>query len=81
VDRITILVNGSPIEVERGTSVAAALLNSRIWGFRQAVNGEPRGPICAMGICFECRVTIDGIAHRRSCMVPCEAGMEVDTSG
>ena len=25
-----------------------------------SVTGEPRGPLCAMGVCFECRVTIDG---------------------
>jgi sarcosine oxidase subunit alpha len=34
-----------------------------------------------MGICFECRVTIDGRAHCRSCQVICQAGMEVATDG
>jgi sarcosine oxidase subunit alpha len=32
-----------------------------------------------MGICFECRVTVNGRAHVRSCQVLCEAGMEVQT--
>lgn len=81
MDRITIRVNGSPVEVEEGTTVAAALLNAGVWSFRLAVSGGHRGPICAMGICFECRVTIDGTAHRRACMVACEAGMEVGTGG
>ena len=35
---------------------------------RRSVSGEPRGVLCAMGICFECRVTLDGVAHRRACM-------------
>ncbi len=34
---------------------------------RRSATGEPRGPLCGMGTCFECRVTIDGVPHRRSC--------------
>jgi sarcosine oxidase subunit alpha len=32
-----------------------------------------------MGICFECRVTVDGAPHRRACLVVCANGMRVDT--
>jgi sarcosine oxidase subunit alpha len=32
-----------------------------------------------MGICFECRVTIDGASHARSCTLLCTEGMEVRT--
>jgi sarcosine oxidase subunit alpha len=32
-----------------------------------------------MGICFECRVTIDGQPHARSCEILCESGMTVET--
>jgi sarcosine oxidase subunit alpha len=32
-----------------------------------------------MGICYECRVTIDGVAHRRACLVPVSDGMIVQT--
>jgi len=34
-----------------------------------------------MGICFECRVTVDGRPHVRSCQVVCRPGMEVRTDG
>jgi sarcosine oxidase subunit alpha len=44
-----------------------------------SVTGEPRAPLCGMGICFECRATINGFAHRRSCQVLCEPGMDVRT--
>ncbi len=60
-------------------SIAAALWNAGIRKFRRSVTGEPRGPLCAMGICFECRVTIDGAVHRRSCLEPCRPGLEVKT--
>jgi len=32
-----------------------------------------------MGICMECRMTIDGVPHRRSCQVICTPGMEAVT--
>ena len=46
---------------------------------RTSVSGKPRGPLCGMGICFECRVTINGISHCRSCQILCEPGMDVST--
>ena len=74
-----LVVDGKPLEVAVGTNVAAALLNAGVRRFRRSVDGEPRGPICAMGICFECRVTIDGVEHQRACMELCRDGMEVTT--
>jgi sarcosine oxidase subunit alpha len=47
---------------------------------RDAVDGAPRAPLGGMGVCFECRVTIDGVAHRRACLVPVAEGMIVRTS-
>ena len=78
---IKISVNGTETSVDEGTSVAAALINTGVWCFRTSVDGNPRAPVCAMGICFECRVTIDGQPHRRACMESCRAGMKVDTGG
>ena len=72
-------VNGAPVKVASGTTVAAAILMTGPLT-RRSVTGEPRGPLCGMGICFECRVTIDGMPHRRSCQVLCAEGMEVRTS-
>lgn len=37
---------------------------------RRSVSGEPRGPLCGMGICFECRATVSGVPHRRTCQIP-----------
>jgi hypothetical protein len=30
-------------------------------------------------VCFECRVTVNGTSQIRSCLVTCEAGMEIET--
>ncbi len=32
-----------------------------------------------MGICFECRVTVDGIGQRRACVLPCAEGTVIET--
>ena len=77
-DQVSLKVNGSSISVPSGTTVAVAIALAG-HPCRISVTGEPRGPLCGMGICFECRVTIDGIPHCRSCQSPCEPGMEVRT--
>ncbi len=78
-ERLTILVNGQPVDVRAGTVVAAALAQAGVTQFRRSLHGEPRGPLCGMGVCGECRVTINGQPHCRSCLTLCAPGMEVRT--
>ncbi len=79
--RIRITVDGTSVLVPAGRSVAAAVEQSGRQVFRHSVTGEPRGPVCGMGICYECRVTVNGRANQRSCLLPCEVGMEIRTDG
>ena len=78
-ETITLNINGRPISVSAGVTVAAAILTAGITSFRRSVTGQPRGPLCGMGICFECRATIDGVPHRRTCQLPVREGMEIQT--
>lgn len=80
-DHVTISVNGKPVSVPSGTLLAAAVAQAGVSSFRTSVRGEPRGPLCGMGVCFECCVTINGEAYSRSCLTLCEEGMEVRTNG
>ena len=75
-DEVTITVNGTRVTVPFGATVAVAVMMAGA-ACRNSVSGEPRGPLCAMGICFECRVAINGRAHCRSCQIICEEGMDV----
>ncbi|MGE5733354.1 MAG: (2Fe-2S)-binding protein, partial [Gemmatimonas sp.] len=79
--RVEIQVDGARIETEPDITLAAALLNANVFGFRTSVSGEPRAPLCGMGVCYECRVTIDGVAHQRACMRVVAPGMRVSTRG
>ncbi|MBD8874006.1 (2Fe-2S)-binding protein [Rhodanobacter sp. DHB23] len=77
---VRITVNGQPVEVAEGCSVAAAIARLGV-PFRRSVRGEPRQPLCGMGVCFECRVCIDGVAGQRACMLQARTGMQVVTDG
>ncbi len=60
-------VDGQALECAEGRRAwLAALLSAGIAVLRRSPGGEPRGPLCGMGTCFECRVTIDGQPHRRA---------------
>jgi D-hydroxyproline dehydrogenase subunit gamma len=78
-DTIPLTIDGRAVRVPGGTSVAAAVMMARAPGFRLSVTGRLRGPLCGMGICYECRLTIDGLPQRTSCQTPCRPGMEVRT--
>jgi D-hydroxyproline dehydrogenase subunit gamma len=79
VRSVVLTVNGKPMTVEPGTTVAAAVARSGA-STRTSVSGETRGPLCGMGICFECRVTIDGVPRQRSCQILCAPGQRVMTA-
>lgn len=80
-DTVEIVINGGRHRVAPDITLGAALLDAGTAAFRRSVSGEPRGPLCGMGICFECRVTVDGVPHRRACLEPVRAGMVVETNG
>jgi D-hydroxyproline dehydrogenase subunit gamma len=77
--QLTVVVNGTPVVVPSGATVAVAMAIAR-QVCRTSVSGEPRGPVCGMGICFECRVVVNGRPHCLGCRILCDEGMEVRTN-
>jgi predicted molibdopterin-dependent oxidoreductase YjgC len=80
-ERIRVTVDARTIEVEAGTLVVAALAIAGLRGTRTSVSGQPRAALCGMGICQECRVTIDGRAHALACQTVCRDGQIIQTTG
>jgi predicted molibdopterin-dependent oxidoreductase YjgC len=78
-ETVSLSVDGVVVKMPAGSMVSAAILKTGTYAFRRSATGEPRGPLCGMGICFECRVTIDGEPHCRSCQTVCKDGMDVRT--
>lgn len=75
---VSITLNGRQMQVPDGSIVAAVILSARAFAHSR-VTGEPRAPLCAMGICFECRATVNGRPYQRTCQILCENGMDVRT--
>ena len=68
--RVTLVFDGREVEAYAGETVAMALWAAGVRGLRaSSKDGKPRGLFCAMGICYECLVDIDG-RPVRACMQP-----------
>lgn len=76
---VVLNINGRDIRVAQGVSVAAAVAMAGSAVTRRSVRGAARAPLCGMGVCQECRVTIDGRMHQLSCQTLCANGMRVIT--
>jgi D-hydroxyproline dehydrogenase subunit gamma len=80
-ERIRVTIDARTIEVEAGTTVVAALAIAGLHSTRTSVGGQPRAALCGMGVCQECRVTIDGRAHVLACQTLCRDGQIIQTTG
>ena len=79
-NRVEIYINGEAFTAYEGDTVLAALVASGRISLRHSRKiGEPRGPLCGMGVCYECLVTINQRPNQRACMIEVEDNMEVLT--
>ncbi|WP_071882833.1 (2Fe-2S)-binding protein [Chania multitudinisentens] len=76
---ITLTIDGVLVRVPEGSSVVAAFSLSGQDICRYSVTRQPRTAFCGMGICQECRVTING-QRRLACQTLCQPGMCVERS-
>lgn len=77
---VQITVDDEPLDARADEPVAAALLAHGHRIFRTTVRaGEPRGLFCAVGICSDCMMQIDGAPGVRACVTPVREGMRVRT--
>lgn len=69
--------NGKPVNAMDGDTIGAALWASGCKAFRLSPrSGTPRALFCAMGICQECVVRVNGKVCT-SCNTPAAPGMDV----
>lgn len=74
---LTLIIEGESLRVPEGISVAAALSLSGQDRCRHSVSQLPRAPFCGMGICQECRITVNGL-RRLACQTLCQPGMHIE---
>ena len=74
--RVTIVLDGEPVEAFEGETVAAVLLGRGEIATRRTPGGEPRGIFCGMGVCFDCLMIVDGVPNTRACMTWVREGLD-----
>lgn len=73
-----ILVDGERVLAYPGETIAAALFGSGRRVLRwTALRGEPRGVYCAMGVCGECVMVVNGEPGVRACVTVAVPAMTV----
>lgn len=79
-EKVNIFVDGKKIEAFKGEPIAAALIASGIKVFhRTTKRNEPRGYFCAVGVCSDCFMIVNGKPNTRTCVTLVEDGMIVET--
>lgn len=74
---ITFTFDNQPVTAAEGMTIAAALLAAGHLSLRETpFSGQPRGPFCMMGACFDCLVQING-ETQQACMTQIRAGLRV----
>jgi len=80
-NEISFHFNGAKITGAEGQSVAAALIANGERELRRTRFGEePRSIFCGIGICFDCVVTINGVANQRACLIEISNDMKVEST-
>ena len=77
---IKIKINGKETTACQGDTVLASLVAAGHKIFKKSRKlHENRGALCAMGVCYECQVTIDGVPNQRACMAEVKNEMMILT--
>ena len=74
---IEFFFEGRRYTARRGQSVAAALIAVGERCLRIDEAGNPKGVVCCIGVCWECRCSIDGVPDARACITLTQPGMVV----
>ena len=78
-DTVTVRIDNRYFQVPAGISVAAAVL---LCGHKKVrttpVSQSPRLPYCMMGVCFDCLMSINGVANQQACQVEVSDDMTIE---
>jgi aerobic-type carbon monoxide dehydrogenase small subunit (CoxS/CutS family) len=78
-DWFEIEVDGKSMKARSGQTIAEVLISNAKLTFRKTRNNASRGVYCNMGICYECRMIVNGRPNVRTCITPAFPGCEVKT--
>jgi hypothetical protein len=77
---VAVFIDDERVVVPAFTTLAAAIAARGKLASQRSVSGEARNVLCGMGVCQECRVTVDGRAHTLACQTLCRDGARIETA-
>ncbi len=79
--QVEVLLDGEPLKLQSGISLAAALIAAEQIPMRHnPVSGAPRAAYCMMGSCFDCVIEVDGV-NQRACQIQVAEGLLLRRAG
>lgn len=72
---------GHAVPIHENDTIGAALMRSGLLTTRRSRSGEARGLYCAIGVCNDCLVTLDGVPNVRACVTPATPGSKAASGG
>lgn len=72
-------VDGEKIVAYEGETIATAMLAAGKRVFRRTARDQFRGIYCGVGICFECRMIVNGRPNVRVCQTMATPNCKVET--
>ena len=76
----TIYLDGKPVKAFENETVAAALYAAGLREFSKSIKyRRPRGFFCAIGRCSSCMMEVDGVPNVRTCTMPVNDGMRINS--
>ncbi len=78
LQHIPIEINGKKVNVPEGITVWSSMaLSGETTTRLSPVTKQQRSAYCAMGVCFECLVQIDGQPNQQACLTLVRKGMKI----
>lgn len=71
---VSFTFEGQPVTAYLGETLATSLLAAAVPAFGLTREGAPRLPLCNMGTCFDCAVTVNGQLLVRACLTDVRDG-------
>jgi len=74
---VTVYINDKPFTAQDGEMMASVLLRENMTATHTSPQGQPRGPYCMMGVCYDCMITLEDGRNEQACLTPAEEGLKI----
>ena len=74
-----LVFDGQEIDILEGDTLGSCLMRAGVPMIRRSRSGEPRGLYCAIGVCNDCLVSLDGVRNVRACVTIARPGARVQS--